>query len=89
VAESLVELREQILNKDKDAVRELLGRPVKVTYWKNAVPAEGTDLAEFQAEALDEIWVYREGRVHFNLAGNALKVDDRAALHLPPPENIV
>lgn len=89
MAESLVDKREQILNKDKDAVRQLLGEPVKVTYWKNAVPAEGTDLAAFNAESLDEIWVYRDGRVHFNLAGNALKVDDRAVLHLPPPENLV
>lgn len=89
MAESLVEMREQILDKDKDAVRQLLGEPVKVSYWKNQVPAEGTDMAAFNAEALDEIWVYRNGRVHFNLAGNALKVDDRAALHLPPPENIV
>lgn len=81
--------RAEIEGKDKNAVKALLGDPVRTSYWKNARPPEGADdaaLAAFAAELLDEIWIYTSGRVHFSLAGSALKVDDKVARHLPPED---
>ena len=56
---------------------------------RTAKPPEGADakaVAAYEAEALDEIWIYANGRVHFTLAGTAAKVDDKVDRDLPPPE---
>ena len=77
------------MNTEKADVETLLGKPVKVSYWTNAKPPEGADaaaIAAFEKEALDEIWIYNNGRVHFTLAGTAVKVDDKVDRDLPPPE---
>lgn len=89
--ETLSEMRAQLLDKDKAGVRELLGEPVKVAHWTTAEPpgeASAADIAEFEEKTLDEIWIYYNGRVHFNLAGKAAKVDDKIRLE-PPPETMV
>jgi hypothetical protein len=85
----LTEIQNQIVNKSKPDVEALLGKPAKVSYWTNAKPPEGANaaaVAAFEAEALDEIWIYTNGRVHFTLAGTAAKVDDKVDRDLPPPE---
>ncbi|HZM83487.1 MAG TPA: hypothetical protein VFC19_47840 [Candidatus Limnocylindrales bacterium] len=90
--ETLTERQAQILGKDRDSVRELLGEPVKVGHWTTADTPQGAspaDVEAFQEKTLDEIWIYFAGRVHFNLAGKAAKVDDKTRLDLPPPENFV
>ena len=89
MAERLTDIEAQIVDKSKADVEELLGKPVKVSYWTNAKPPEGADAAAvtaFEAEALDEIWIYTNGRVHFTMAGTAVKVDDKVDRDLPPPE---
>lgn len=92
MAERLTDLQAQIVTKNKAAVEALLGKPVKVGYWTTPAPPQGADaaaLAAFNANTLDEIWIYVSGRVHFNLAGSALKVDDKTSLDLPPEQNLV
>ncbi len=89
MANGLTEREAEILTKDKAAVETLLGKPVKVGYWTNTKPPEGGDaaaIAAFEAEVLDEIWIYTNGRVHFSMAGTAVKVDDKVARDLPPDE---
>ncbi len=85
----LTDIQAQIVDKSKADVEALLGKPVKVSYWTNAKPPEGADaaaVAAYNAEALDEIWIYSNGRVHFTTAGKAVKVDDKVDRDLPPPE---
>jgi hypothetical protein len=92
MTETLTDMQAQILNKDKPAVNALLGDPLKVGHWTTAMPPEGANaavLAAFQANSLDEIWIYASGRVHFNLAGTAVKVDNKTSLDLPPSQNLV
>ncbi len=89
MAERLTDIEAQILTKSKAEIETLLGKPLKVGYWKNQRPPEGADpaaIAAFEAEALDEIWIYTAGRVHFTMAGTAVKVDDKVDRDLPPPE---
>jgi hypothetical protein len=79
-----------IVNKDKAAVEALLGTPLKKSAWKNAPPANDADAAAvdaLKAEMLDEIWIYEGGRVHFNMAGQAAKVDDKVGYDLPPDQS--
>jgi hypothetical protein len=88
----LTEMQDQIVKKSREDVEALLGKPVKVSYWTNARPPEGADanaVAAYEAEALDEIWIYANGRVHFTMAGKAVKVDDEIDRDLPPPEGTV
>lgn len=92
MSEPLTSMQAQILDKNKAAVKDLLGEPVAKNYWKNAEPPQNADdaaLAAFQASMLDEIWIYSNGRVHFTLAGIAKKVDDKVRLDLPPTDNLV
>ena len=89
MAERLIDIEAQILDKTKEDVETLLGQPTKVGYWTKAKPPEGADAAAitaFEAEALDEIWIYTNGRVHFTIAGKAVKVDDKVERDLPPEE---
>jgi hypothetical protein len=86
MADGLSTRRAEIEDKNKDAVRALLGEPVLRTYWKNTLPppnASAAELSAFLGSTLDEVWVYPNGRVHFSLAGTAIRVDDRADKHLP------
>jgi hypothetical protein len=90
MADGLTEIEADILTKDKAAVETLLGKPVKVGYWTNTKPPDGADaaaIAAFEAEVLDEIWIYTNGRVHFTMAGTAVKVDDKVDRDLPPTES--
>jgi hypothetical protein len=90
MAERLTEIQAQILDKSKEDVETLLGVPVKIGYWKNEEAPEGADaaaIAAFEAESLDEIWIYTSGRVHFTMAGTAVKVDDKVDRDLPQPES--
>lgn len=90
MANQLSIMKEQIINKNKSEVQTLLGAPLKIGYWTNSRLAEGADaatIADFEATQLDEIWIYSNGRVHFNLAGKALSVDDNVSRDLPPEEN--
>ena len=90
MAEHLTNMQDQIIDEDKGAIEALLGVPHKVSYWKNVRPQPGSDaaaLALFEAEQLDEIWIYSNGRVHFNIAGKALKVDNNVAHDLPPEQD--
>jgi hypothetical protein len=92
MADKLTEIRAQILKKDKAAVKALLGKPLKVGYWTTTQPPQRANraaMAAFRMKTLDEIWIYARGRVHFNLVGKAVKVDDRTSRDLPPNENIV
>jgi hypothetical protein len=90
MAERLIDIEAQILDKTKEDVETLLGKPTKVGYWTKAKPPEGADAtAAFEAEALDEIWIYTNGRVHFTIAGNAVKVDDKVDRDLPPEEGML
>lgn len=87
--DGLSSMETQIVGRDKATVQDVLGQPVKVTHWLNMRPPEGasaTELAAFEESLLDEIWVYSNGRVHFNLAGKALKVDDDVSKDLPPEQ---
>ena len=89
MAERLTDIEGEILNKSKEDVETRLGQPTKVGYWTKARPPEGADAAAitaFEAEALDEIWIYTNGRVHFTIAGKAIKVDDKVDRDLPPTE---
>lgn len=89
MAANLTSLQGTIVSKDKTAVEALLGAPVKKSFWTNARPPVGATAAEiaaFEAERLDEIWIYANGRVHFTLAGIAAKVDDNVAKDLPPEQ---
>jgi hypothetical protein len=91
MAETLTGMQAQILSKNKPAVEVLLGKPLKVGYWTTATPPEGASaaaVAAFELNSLDEIWIYASGRIHFNLAGTAVKVDDKTGLDLPPNQNI-
>jgi len=88
----LTDMQAQIVDKSKADVEALLGKPAKVSYWSNARPPEGASPAEVTAyneKALDEIWVYNNGRVHFTMAGKAVKVDDKVDRDLPPPEGML
>jgi len=87
VADRLTRIQAQLLQKDKATVRALLGKPAKVGYWTTTKPPQGADagtLAAFRAATLDEIWIYAGGRVHFTLAGRAVRVDDKTDRDLPP-----
>lgn len=89
MADHLTSMTNQIVNLDKAGVEDLLGQPLKKSYWLNMRPPEGAGNAEMEAFAqglLDEIWIYRNGRVHFSLAGKALKVDDDVSKDLPPEQ---
>jgi hypothetical protein len=92
VADRLTDLQAQIVSKDQAAVEALLGKPMKVGYWTTPAPPQGANaaaLAAFQAQTLDEIWIYVSGRVHFAIDGKALKVDDKTGRDLPPEQNLV
>ena len=92
MAERLIDIEAQILDKTKEDIETLLGKPTKVGYWTKAKPPEGADataITAFEAEALDEIWIYTNGRVHFTIAGNAVKVDDKVDRDLPPEEGML
>lgn len=85
----LTDMQAQIIDKPKADIETLLGKPLKVSYWTNPRPPEGADaaaIAAFEAETLDEIWIYTNGRVHFTLAGTAARVDDKVSRDLPPQE---
>jgi chemotaxis protein CheY-P-specific phosphatase CheC len=88
-ADPLSEIGNQIVGRSKDEVRQLFGPPVTITYWTNTKTLPDTSVATRAAQAaetLDEIWVYRRGRVHFSVLGTAIRVDDRADRDLPPDE---
>ncbi|MCX5328151.1 hypothetical protein [Streptomyces sp. NBC_00140] len=92
MADKLTDLQAQIVTQNKAAVEALLGKPLKIGYWKTPAPPQGADtaaIASFRATTLDEIWIYTSGRVHFSLDDTAVKVDDTTSRDLPPPENIV
>jgi hypothetical protein len=92
VAETLTDMQAQIVNKNKAAVEQLLGAPLKKSYWTTSKPPDGANAAAitaFEKTALDEIWIYVSGRVHFNIAGTALKVDDKTGRDLPPEQMLV
>ncbi len=92
MAERLTDIQAQIVTKNKAAVEALLGKPLKKSYWTTSKPPDGANAAAvdaFEASALDEIWIYVSGRVHFSIAGSALKVDDKTDRDLPPESNIV
>lgn len=92
MAEPLTSRQVEILAKDKAAVEALLGLPVKKEYWKTNVSPPGADAAAItahKAATLDEIWVYKEGRVHFSLDNIARKVDDKTRFDLPPPDGLI
>jgi hypothetical protein len=87
MAVKLTQYRAQLLHRDRNAVRALLGRPLTVRRWTTTTPAPRTgvaELIEFRARTLDEIWVYPGGRVQFSLAGGVLKVDDKRDPTIPP-----
>ena len=89
MATRLTDLETQILTKNKAEVEALLGKPVKIGYWTTPASPQGASAAEtatFEAR-LDEIWIYFSGRVHFSIAGSAVKVDNRTNLDLPPEQN--
>ena len=89
MAERLTDIQAEIVGKTKPEVETRLGRPAKVSYWTNNKPPQGADaaaVAAFEAEALDEIWIYTNGRVHFTMAGTAKAVDDKVDRDLPPIE---
>lgn len=90
--ESLPDIQGQILNKSKAQVEALIGKPLKIGYWTNASPPKGGDaaaIAAFEGAALDEIWIYASGRVHFTMAGKAVQVDDKVSRDLPPEEGML
>lgn len=92
MADTLTSIQAQIVNKNKAAVEQLLGTPVKKGYWTTSKPPDGANAAAitaFKKAALDEIWIYASGRVHFNLAGTAIKVDDKTNRDLPPEQMLV
>jgi hypothetical protein len=87
--DTLTSRESEILGKDKAEVMELLGAPVKQRFWTNVQTPDdmtASELAAFQAEQLDEIWIYQTGRVHFSLAGTAALVDDNVSKDLPPEQ---
>lgn len=87
MAERMTELSAQVVGKNKAAVEALLGKPAEVGYWTTTRPPEGANaaaVAAFEDAALDEIWIYTNGRVHFSLSDKALKVDDKTRFDLPP-----
>jgi hypothetical protein len=89
MAGTISDMQAQIVGKDKDAVEQLLGKPIRKSYWTTSLPPDGADaaaIAAHQASHLDEIWIYTNGRVHFAIDGNALRVDDKTDLDLPPDE---
>lgn len=92
MADRLTEQQTRILARSKAEVERLLGKPLKIGYWTTPAPPRGADraaIAKFKANTLDEIWVYATGRVHFSLAGEARKVDNKTRLDLPRSENFV
>lgn len=77
----------ELVGKDKEAVKAMLGFPVKTGFWSKAEPPAGLtpdETASFEDQQLDEIWIYHNGRVHFSTAGNARRVDDNVRNDLPP-----
>jgi hypothetical protein len=88
--DTLTSVESSIIGKDKPEVMALLGAPLKQRYWTNVrTPDDMTpqELAAFEAEQLDEIWIYATGRVHFSIAGLAKQVDDNVSKDLPPERN--
>ena len=87
MSDTLTSIQGSIINKTKAQVEAMLGVPLKKRYWKNVSPPEGAtppEIAAFEAEQLDEIWIYANGRVHFTLADKARTVDDNVSKDLPP-----
>lgn len=92
MTEFLSERRAELEGKDKAEVFALLGQPAAVSRWKNVPPPTNVtpaELTDFEETSLADIWVYRNGRVHFSIAGKVLKVDDKYENDLPPPEGMV
>jgi hypothetical protein len=92
MAEPLTTKQSQILDKNKVAVEALLGKPVKIEFWKTNEIPPGADAAAqtaFKAATLDAIWIYQEGRVHFSLDSIARKVDDKTRLDLQPSGGLI
>lgn len=90
--DTLTSIQGSIINKAKAQVEAMLGAPLKKSYWKNVRLPEGAtpqEIAAFEAEQLDEIWIYANGRVHFTLAGKAKIVDDNVSMDLPPEGPLV
>jgi hypothetical protein len=89
MADTLKDIENTILTKAKAQVEALLGAPLKRRFWTNVVPPAGAtpqEIAAFEAEHLDEIWIYANGRVHFTMAGKATLVDDNVSRDLPPEQ---
>jgi hypothetical protein len=89
MADTLTDIQGDIINKTKAEVEALIGTPLKKSFWKNARLPEGAtaeETAAFEAEQLDEIWIYANGRVTFTLAGKATKVDDNVSKYFPPDQ---
>lgn len=85
--DTLTSIRNSLIGKGKTQVEAMLGAPLKKSYWTNMrLPAGATpqEIADFEAEQLDEIWIYANGRVHFTMAGKARSVDDNVSKDLPP-----
>jgi hypothetical protein len=89
MADTLTSIEGNIVNKTKAEVEALIGAPLKKRFWKNVrLPEDATaeEIAAFEAEQLDEIWIYTNGRVHFTLAGKATSVDDNVSKDFPPDQ---
>ena len=87
MADALTSIQANILDKEKAEIEAMLGAPLKKRYWTNVRPPEGAtaaEIASFEAEQLDEIWIYANGRIHFTMAGKATAVDDNVTKDLPP-----
>jgi hypothetical protein len=89
MADTLTSIEGNIINKSKAEVEALIGAPLKKRFWKNVrLPEDATaeEIAAFEAEQLDEIWVYANGLVHFTLAGKAIRVEDDVSKDFPPDQ---
>lgn len=90
MADRMTDNQTQIMGKTKAEVEALLGKPPKKSFWTTPHAPEGADpseIAAFEADTLDEIWIYFNGRVHFSIAGRAIKVDDKTRFDLPPEQD--
>ncbi len=92
MAERLSDLAPQIKNKTQAGVEALLGKPIDKGFWSTNEPPPGATPAQVAAHArstLDEIWIYTNGRVHFSIAGKAIKVDDKTLFDQPPDQMLM